>query len=98
MLLLEPRLQFDKCIIGVMYTDSRVVYDASLVIQVFMEINEWSYDEALEWFEYNVLRSLPYYETSPIFVNLDFDICDIDSFESMEEEEEEEEAEEEEED
>jgi len=74
MMLLEPREEFDKCVIGVVYAEDKAVYDTSLVIETFMKIHEWSYDEAVEWFEYNTLRSLPYYEDSPIFISKDFEL------------------------
>lgn len=77
MLLIEPRAYFDACIVGIVYADNRAVYDAEKVIQTFMEMNEWNYDTALEWFEYNTLRSCPYFEGSPIFVNFDFDLEDL---------------------
>ena len=77
MLLIEPRAYFDACIVGIVYADNRAVYDAEKVIQTFMDMNEWNYDTALEWFEYNTLRSCHYFEGSPIFVNFDFDLEDL---------------------
>jgi hypothetical protein len=74
MRLLDPRDEFDKCVVGVLYDADRAVYDTELVLETFMRINEWSYEEALEWFEYNVLRSLPYFEDAPVFMNKDFDL------------------------
>jgi hypothetical protein len=37
-----------------------------------MRINEWSYEEALEWFEYNVLR-VP---DRPLFMTKEFELED----------------------
>lgn len=78
MVLLEPRSDFDKCVIGVIYAEDRAVYDTDMVIETFMRINEWSYEEALEWFEYNTLRSLPYLdqEDAPVFMSKDFELED----------------------
>ena len=86
MLLIEPRAYFDACIVGIVYADNRAVYDAEKVIQTFMDMNGWDYDDALEWFEYNTIRSLPYYENSPIFVNFDFDLENFEDLESLKEE------------
>ena len=76
MFLLEPRDQFDKCIIGATYDNNKAIYDADQVIETFMLINDWDFDEAIEWFDYNTLRSLPYYEDSPIFIKTDFCLDD----------------------
>lgn len=72
MRLLDPREEFDKCVVGVLYDDDLAVYDTELVLETFMRINEWSYEEALEWFEYNVLR-LP---DRPLFMTKEFDLED----------------------
>lgn len=56
-LLLEPREQYDKCIVGVTYHGDKVVYDANLVIQSLITDQEMSEEEALDWFEYNVIGS-----------------------------------------
>ncbi len=76
MRLLDPREEFDKCVIGVIYAEDKAVYDTDLVIETFMKMHNWTYDEALEWFEYNTLRSLPYYEDAPIFISKDFELED----------------------
>jgi len=73
MRLLDPREEFDKCVVGVLYDEDRAVYDTELVLETFMRINEWSYEEALEWFEYNVLRSNSF-EDAPVFMDKDFDL------------------------
>lgn len=73
-LLLEPRDQFDKCIIGATYDNNKAIYDADEVIETFMLINDWDYEEAFEWFDYNTLRSLPYYEDAPIFIRIYFEL------------------------
>ena len=76
MLLLEPREDFDKCIIGVNHNNTRAIYNVDKVIETFMDLNDWDFDEAIEWFDYNTLRSLPYYEDSPIFIKTDFCLDD----------------------
>lgn len=81
MRLLDPRDQFDKCIIGITYDGEKAIYDTEKVIETFMSVNEWDYETALEWFEYNTLRSLPYYEDAPIFINTEFELDDENSSE-----------------
>lgn len=37
-----------------------------------MEANNWDYDEAVEWIEYNVERTLPYYlNKAPAILEVD---------------------------
>lgn len=50
---------YDRSIIGVTL-DGRVIYDFDLMVNEFAEENECEYSEAVEWIEYNTIRSLPY--------------------------------------
>jgi hypothetical protein len=62
---------YDKSIIGVTL-DGRVIYDFDLMVEEFAEENECSYIEAVEWIEYNTIRSLPYAgEKAPLIVYTD---------------------------
>lgn len=48
-----------KAIIGI--TDSeQLIYDYNLMIEAAMEEEQWEAEEAIEWIEYNTLRSIPY--------------------------------------
>ena len=59
---------FDRSIIGVT-TDNRVVYDYDKMIEEMMEDEECSYDDAVDWIDYNTIRSLPYLgENAPIIM------------------------------
>lgn len=50
---------FVKAIIGI--TESgQLIYDYNLMILAAMEEQEWECEEAIEWIEYNTLRSIPY--------------------------------------
>ena len=66
-LTLEPRDQFDKCIVGVTYNGDKVVYSAELVIQALMEDSEMTEEEALDYFEYSVIGSYMG-DGTPIFI------------------------------
>ena len=50
---------YDNSIIGTTL-DGRVIYDYDLMISEFMSDEECPADEAIDWIEYNTLRSLPY--------------------------------------
>ena len=52
-------MSYDNSIVGVT-TDGRVVYDYDKMIEELMHDEEWSYEDAVEWIEYNTVRSLPY--------------------------------------
>ena len=57
----EARRNYYPAIIGIAKDYSHVVYSMDKLIQCFMQVNEWSYEEAEEWVSYNVERALPYY-------------------------------------
>lgn len=58
---------FDSCLgfdyadafIG-MSDDGRAVYSYDKMVEHIIEKEGWSYEEAVEWIEYNTIRALPY--------------------------------------
>jgi len=69
-LLMEPRDQYDSCLVGVGYRfhdGPLAVYDIDRVLSVLGE--EMSEGDAQEWFEYNTLGAWVG-EGTPIFVRL----------------------------
>ena len=61
-------MSYDGSIVGVT-TDGRVVYDYNKMVEELMQDEEWSYEDAVEWIEYNTIRSLPYAgENGPIIM------------------------------
>ena len=50
---------YDNSIVGVT-TDNRVVYDYDKMILELMEDEGCRYDDAVDWIEFNTIRSLPY--------------------------------------
>jgi len=63
--------EFAEAIIGITTSMNKphVVYSYEKTIRAFMKHNKWTWDQAVEWFDYNVERGLPYYENPPIFVD-----------------------------
>lgn len=50
--------------------DGRLIYDYQLMVQWFMDANEATEDEAIDFIEYNTIRSLPYMgEKAPIILH-----------------------------
>ena len=50
---------YDDALIGVT-EDRRAVYDFDKMVDWLCSTEGFSYDEAVEWIEYNTIRSLPY--------------------------------------
>ena len=50
---------YPNSIIGISY-DNRVIYDYDLMIEELMEEEDLSFEDALEFLEYNTLRALLY--------------------------------------
>lgn len=46
------------------------MYDYDLMIEHLVETDGMDNDEAIEFIDYNTIRSLPYYENAPIIVNV----------------------------
>jgi hypothetical protein len=62
---------FDDAIIGV-DTDSdpmRLVYSVPEMIECLMK-QDMTLDEAIDFFEYNTRRSIPYVENAPVLVDM----------------------------
>ena len=59
---------FDNAIIAV-DQDGRAVYDYDLMVEELMRDEEWTMEDAIEWIEYNTIRSTPYAgDMAPIIV------------------------------
>lgn len=48
--------------------DNRAVYDFNRMVACLMESDDMTEEEAVEFIEYNTVRSLPYYDDAPIIV------------------------------
>lgn len=57
----SDRSNFYPAIIGIAKDKSHILYSREKLIACFKQENDWSYEEADEWVEYNVERALPYY-------------------------------------
>ena len=59
---------YDYALIGVT-EDNRAVYDFDKMVDWLCKNHSFEYDEAVEWIEYNTIRSLPYAgEDAPIIM------------------------------
>lgn len=59
---------YDDALIGVT-DDNRAVYDYEKMVEWLIETEDWTYEEAAEWIDYNTIRALPYMgEGAPIIM------------------------------
>lgn len=59
---------YDNSIIGTTL-DGRVIYCYEKMVEEYMMEEECSYEEAMEWIDYNTIRSLPYAgEKAPVIM------------------------------
>lgn len=60
--------EYNDAIIGVS-DDGRVVYDYDMMVQCLVDADGMSEEEAIEFIEYNTIRSLPYFAGAPIVIH-----------------------------
>jgi hypothetical protein len=58
---------YDNAIIGVT-DDGRAVYDMDLMVEHLVETEGMSEIEAIDFIDYNTIRSLPYVENPPVLI------------------------------
>ena len=53
---------YDKSIVGVTDTcdNYKLIYDYDAIIEELMNDNNWNIEEAIEWYDFNIVRALPY--------------------------------------
>lgn len=56
----EERRNYLPAVIGFDRNSGGLVYSREKLIECYVKYNGMSYEEAVEWIEYNVDRSLPY--------------------------------------
>jgi hypothetical protein len=47
------------------HSHTRICYDYNKLIECMMRYNKWTHEEAIEWYDYNTARSLPYIDNAP---------------------------------
>lgn len=50
---------YDSALIGVS-EDERAIYDYEMMVEWLIQTEGFSYEDAVEWIEYNTIRALPY--------------------------------------
>ena len=59
---------FDGALIGVS-SDDRAIYSYDKMVESAMQQEGWTEEEAIEWINYNTIRSLSYVENGPIILH-----------------------------
>lgn len=70
--MLENRDFLNAAIIGeLVHSSNNFVYSYDDLMEAFLkESPDWEYEDAIDWFSYNTLRSLPYMSKAPVFIQL----------------------------
>jgi hypothetical protein len=58
-IVLEPQSTFNTALVGVS-SDGRLVYSEDKILIALQEKDGMDYEEALEWYQYNTVRTLDY--------------------------------------
>lgn len=58
-IVLEPQSSYNKAIIGVSINSKHIIYSYDLLLSTLVE-SGMSYEDAMDWLEYNTFRSLDY--------------------------------------
>ena len=58
---------FEGALIGVS-SDDRAIYSYDKMVESAMQKEGWTEEEAIEWIDYNTIRSLSYVENGPIIL------------------------------
>ena len=67
------RREYYPAIIGIAKDGSHIAYSRERLISCYMKLNEWTWEEAEEWIEYNVELALPYWGSgAPVILNNNF--------------------------
>ena len=60
---------YETAIVGYDIHTNRIIYDYELMIDYLIENEQMSEEEAVEFIDYNTIRSLDYIENAPIILN-----------------------------
>jgi hypothetical protein len=60
---------YETAIVGYDVHSNRIIYDYELMIDYLVENEQMNEDEAVEFIDYNTIRSLDYVENHPIILN-----------------------------
>lgn len=59
---------YDGCIVGIS-TNNQIIYSLSQMVEWFCKENNCSFDESLEYIDYNTIRTIPYMENPPVIID-----------------------------
>lgn len=60
---------YETAIVGYDIHTNRIIYDYQLMIDYLIENEQMSEEEAVEFIDFNTIRSLDYIENAPIILN-----------------------------
>ena len=63
---------YDNCIIGIS-RHGNIIYSVDMIINTLVGMeHEWSHEDAIEWFEFNIQGSFTGKKNEPIFVQTNY--------------------------
>lgn len=67
---------YDSAIVGYDECSGRIIYDYELMIEHLMDEDNMSYEDAMEFVDYNTVRACPYIDNPPIIMRRISDYMD----------------------
>ncbi|RPG65053.1 MAG: hypothetical protein CBC02_008180 [Flavobacteriaceae bacterium TMED42] len=69
---------YDHCILGISPSGS-IIYSVEDILKTLVGAEHtWNFDDAIEWFEFNIQRSFTNKKNEPIFVQSDYSTYSLD--------------------
>lgn len=69
----ETPEMYKDAIVGLSSDDNHLIYSHDKLVESMMKVNNWTYEDAVEWTEYNTIRSLPYMSPYEPIIMFDLD-------------------------
>ena len=66
-IVLFSNFDYEDAFIGIS-NDDRAIYDWEKMVEYLVEKQDMTEEEAVEWIDYNTIRSLAYYDKAPIIM------------------------------
>lgn len=64
-----------SALVGISNSD-KAVYDMEKMIEYLIQQDDMTYEEAVEWIEYNTLRAIPYADNPPVVITNHVDLSE----------------------
>ena len=69
----ETPEMYKDAIVGLSSDDNHLIYSYDKLIESMMKVNNWTYEDSIEWVEYNTIRSLSFMSPYEPIIMFDLD-------------------------